>query len=270
MRDTLDSDFFAPPRPRAIAHRGDSGARPENTIESFRAAAAAGAHCMELDIHTTRDGEVVVAHDADLKRMCGRDAKIAQLTYAELAASDAGFNFTTGNGAYPFRGRGFRIPKLHEVLSEFSGERFVIEVKQTEPSLTRAMLEIIDRVGIRRRVIVVSEHQQPLDEIRQLAPGIPTNFSALEVGNMFQALARNDATYRPPGDAFQVPPQYESWRLVTPESVSAAHRWGVEVHVWTVNEPAEMRALLELGVDGIITDYPSRLLQLLSKRAGRR
>ncbi len=269
MRATLDTDFFAPPRPRVIAHRGDSGAFPENTIESFRAAAELGCDCIELDVHMTRDGEVVVSHDAELTRMCGREGIIARLTWQELSAADAGFTFTPGDRSHPFRGRGLRVPKLHEVLSAFSSRRFVIEVKQVEPSLTQAMLETIDRTGMRRRVMVVGEHQQPLDEIRKLAPQIPTNFSALEVAGLLQAIASHDAAYRPPGDALQVPPEYQSWRLVTPEIVGAAHRMGIEVHVWTVNDAAEMRAMLDLGVDGIITDYPARLQGLLSERAPR-
>ena len=125
MRDTLDTDFFAPPRPRAIAHRGDSGAVPENTIASFRAAAELGCGCMELDVHMTRDGEVVVSHDGELNRMCGRDGSIARLTWQELSAADAGFNFTAGDGSHPFRGRGLRVPKLHELLSAFPSHRFV-------------------------------------------------------------------------------------------------------------------------------------------------
>ncbi len=269
MRPTLATDFFAPPRPRVIAHRGDSGAVPENTIESFRAAAELGFDCIELDVHMTRDGEVVVSHDAELKRMCGRDGTIAQLTWQELSSADAGFNFRTADGAYPFRGKGLRIPKLHEVLSAFPAQRFVIEVKQVEPSLTQPMLEIIDRTRMRRRVMVVGEHQQPLDEIRRLAPQIPTNFSGLEVAGFLQAIARRDTGYQPPGDALQVPPEYQSWKLVTPEIVSAAHRMGIEVHVWTVNEPAEMAAMLDLGVDGIITDYPARLRSVLAERARR-
>jgi glycerophosphoryl diester phosphodiesterase len=266
MRSTPQSDFFAPPHPRVIAHRGDSGAFPENTIESFQAGVAAGAPYIELDVHMTRDGEVVVAHDEHLQRMCGAtsSAIIAQLSREELAGFDAGFNFTAGDLRYPFRGKGIRIPRLRDVLGALPGQRFVVEVKQIEPSLVRAMLDVIDRAAMRRRVMVVSEHQEPLDEIRRMAPGIPTNFSRHEVAALFQAVAKHDTGYRPPAEALQVPPQYGSWKLVTPEIVEAAHRAGVEVHVWTVNDPIEMRQMLDLGVDGIITDFPKRLIDVLS------
>ena len=110
---------------------------------------------------------------------------------------------------------------------------------------------------MRRNVLVASEHQEPLDEVRKLAPEIPTNFSYLESGMFIQAMGTRDANYRPPADAVQIPHRHESWELVTRESVDFAHRVGVEVHVWTVNEEAEMSELLDMGVDGLISDYPA-------------
>src|SRR5271169_5519932 len=115
------------------------------------------------------------------------------------------------------------------------------------------MLDLIDRAGMRRRVLVASEHQQPLDEIRKLAPEIPTNFSYLESGVFIQAMGTGDANYRPPGDAVQISHFYENWELVTRNSVEFAHSLGVEMHVWTVNEAAEMSELLDMGVDGLIS-----------------
>jgi glycerophosphoryl diester phosphodiesterase len=129
---------------------------------------------------------------------------------------------------------------------------------------------VIDRAGVRRNVLVASEHQQPLDEVRKLAPEIPTNFSYLESGLFIQAMGTRDASYRPPGDAVQIPRSYESWQLVTLESVEFARRLGLEVHVWTVNEEAEMSELLDMGVDGLISDYPARALQVITRRAARR
>ena len=260
MRET---EFFDLPRPRAMAHRGASGNYPENTMAAFGAAHELGVGYIELDVHMTLDGSVVVAHDPDLARTAGRDALIRELTYEQLADADAGFGFAAADGGHPFRGHGLKIPTLSEVLAAFPDMRFVIEVKQTAPTLIAPMLEVIGRAGMRRRVLVASEHQQPLDEVRALAPGIPTNFSAREVGSFFQALISRMAGYVPPGDALQIPIEYEKFTLVTPESVAAAHQVGVEVHVWTVNDEAEMRGLLALGVDGIITDFPARLLKLL-------
>lgn len=215
----------------------------------------------------TRDGEIVVSHDDDLARMCGRPGIIRELDYADLATFDGGARFSLDDGAgFPFRGRDLKIPRLAEVFAEFPKLRVLVEVKQVSPSLIAPMLELIDRGAMRSSVLVASEHQQPLDEVRKLAPDLPTNFSCLEAGGFFQALATRDATYQPPGAALQIPRQYESWQLVTPESVEFAHQIGVEVHVWTVNEEAEMAELLEMGVDGLISDYPGRLLDLIRKR----
>src|SRR5579863_2099853 len=112
MRADLDTDFFSPPhRPRVVAHRGLSGSFPENTMVSFRNAHRVRAPYLEFDVHMTRDGEVVVSHDADLHRVSGRHGLIAELTCAELAKFDAGHAFTTDHGAtFPFRGQGITVP----------------------------------------------------------------------------------------------------------------------------------------------------------------
>ncbi len=269
MREHLNTDFFKPRLPRAFGHRGCAGTHPENTLEAFAAAAAIGVQYFELDIHMTRDGEIVVSHDDHLERTCGRPGVIRELTYLELAAADAGRMFTLDGANFPFRDKGIRMPLLAEVLAAFPKLRIEIEVKQIAPSVVAPMLDVIDCAGMRTSVLVASEHQQPLDEIRMLAPEIPTNFSSFETGGFFQAMVSGD-NYRPPGDALQIPPSYESWRLVTSESVDFAHRIGLEVHVWTVNEEAEMRELLDMGVDGLISDYPRRLLEVIRSRASAR
>jgi glycerophosphoryl diester phosphodiesterase len=270
MREHLNTDFFTLALPRVFGHRGSAGTHPENALESFRAAVAAGVQYLEFDIHMTRDGEVVVAHDNHLARMCGLERTIPEMTYAELATADAGRMFTLDGATFPFRGKGIRVPRLAEVLEAFPKLLMIVEVKQIAPSVVAAMLDVIDRAGMRRRVLVASEHQEPLDEARKLAPEIPTNFSYLESGLFIQAMGTRDADYRPPGDAVQIPHRHESWELVSRESVDFAHRVGVEVHVWTVNEAAEMSELLDMGVDGLISDYPHRALEVVHKRAAQR
>ncbi|MGO9266074.1 MAG: glycerophosphodiester phosphodiesterase [Candidatus Binataceae bacterium] len=263
MRTTLKSDFFASPPPRVIAHRGFSGEYPENTIPAFRAADKIGAAYLELDVHLTRDGEVVVIHDDDLLRVAGVAGVVAEMDLSAVRAADAGYHFSVDGVSFPFRGKGIRVPTLREVLRAFPAQRFIIEIKQRAPSMVRPTLEIIEQCAMSRRVLIASEHQAPLDEVRALAPSLPTNFSSHEVGLFTLSLAPGAEPYAPPGDALEVPPDHHSWQLVTPASVAAAHRSGVEVHVWTVNEVAEMRELLALGVDGIITNYPPRLLEVV-------
>ncbi len=236
---------------------------------SFRAAAEAGAEYFELDVHMTRDGEIVVSHDEALERMCGCDGTIRELEWSRVAAADAGHAFTLDEGArHPFRGRGIGVPRLAEVLAAFPQIRVLIEIKQKTPSLVRRLLEVIDAAGMRRRVLFASEMQEPIDELRALAPGVPTNFPYGEVAEFLQAMAARRTDYRPRADALQIPPDYEGWKLVTLESVAFAHRLGVEVHVWTVNDERAMNELLDLGVDGIITDFPARGLSVARSRPG--
>src|SRR5258708_6389000 len=270
MRENLDTDFFTPSLPRVFGHRGSAGTDPENTLESFRAAVASGVQYLEFDIHMTRDGEIVVAHDEHLKRMCGLDRAIPEMTYAELAKADAGRMFTLDGATFPFREKGMRVPRLSEVLAEFPKLGMIVEVKQVAPSVVPPMLEVIDCAGMRRNVLVASEHQEPLDEARKLAPEIPTNFSYLESGMFIQAMGTRDASYRPPADAVQIPHRHESWELVTRQSVDFAHRMGIEVHVWTLNEEAEMSELMDMGVDGLISDFPARALEVVRSRTNRR
>jgi len=267
-RSELNKGFFRLPAPRVIAHRGASGDYPENTLVAFHAAAAAGASYFELDIHMTRDGAIVVSHDPHLMRTCGLDAAVSDLTLAELKRADAGWGFSfeaaaAGESAFPFRGRGVEIPALAEVFAAFPELGYVIEVKQSSPSLVAPLLELVERVGMRRQVLIASEDEAPIREMRALAPDLPTGFPYSEIVSFMASLPSGAEPYEPRGHALQIPPEYESWRLVTAESVEAAHRMGVEVHVWTINDAAEMRAMLALGVDGIITDYPARLLALL-------
>ncbi|MGC1679280.1 MAG: glycerophosphodiester phosphodiesterase [Candidatus Binataceae bacterium] len=268
MRRSLDSDFFSLAPPRIFAHRGASGEFPENTMASFEAAARQGAEYFELDVRMTRDGEVVIAHDEDLLRISGRAGAIAELTLAQVQAADAGYAFTLdGGAAYPFRERGIKIPRLAELLGAFPSARFNIEPKQVAPSVIPAMLKVIDRAGMRRRVLIAGEQQPPIDEIRALAPGVPTGFPYGEVIEFLQAMAAKQTGYTPRADALQVPPEYQGWNFVTPEIIAFARALGVEVHVWTVNDPAEMNTLLDLGVAGIMTDFPARGLAVARSRA---
>jgi glycerophosphoryl diester phosphodiesterase len=265
MRSRLQTDFFEPKRPRVIAHRGASGDYPENTLASFAAAREAGSPYIELDVHMTRDGVIVVAHDEDLMRVANDPTVVRETDYSQLRLIDAGYNFAAAGSGYPFRHQGLYVPPLAEVFAACPGQLYVVEIKQAEPSLVVSLLEEIVKAGMRRRVLVASEHQGPIDEFRALAPDVPTNFPTPEVAAFVMALPPGAPLFVPSGDALQIPPQHLGWKMVNSESVAAAHRMGTEVHVWTVNEEDEMREMLALGVDGIITDFPARLLALTSR-----
>jgi glycerophosphoryl diester phosphodiesterase len=231
MRSTLDSDFFSASRPRIFGHRGSAGNHPENTIVSFQAAVDLGVRYLETDIHMTRDGEIVISHDPDLERICGRLGVIKEMDYADVAKFDAGYTFSLDGKEFPFRGKGLRILRLTELLETFPSAFFNIDLKPEDVSPTAAALKAIDAAKMRRHVLLASEFQNRLDEVRTMAPGIPTSFGSVETGAFMQALASGDPAYQPPGDALQIPPEYHGWKLATPESIAMAHRHGVEVHI---------------------------------------
>jgi glycerophosphoryl diester phosphodiesterase len=266
VRKDLDTDFFAALAPRVMAHRGASAEYPENTMPAFHAAVESGADYIELDVHCTRDGEVVVVHDERLSRIASDDRVISEMTFAELEAVDAAFNFSPQGDGTPFRGRGIRIPKLSEVLSSWPAMRFVIEFKPRNLVIADATLEIVQQTGMERRVLFASEHLPPIARARAVAPKIPTNLPTAEIVSFVQSLSMGVVSAAASGDALQIPPEHQGIRLATREIVAAAHRSGLEVHVWTINEQAEMEEMLSLGVDGIITDHPGRLLSLLPSR----
>jgi glycerophosphoryl diester phosphodiesterase len=255
------------PRPRLFAHRGGSRIGPENTLTAFAAGLAAGADRLELDVHATRDGHVVVLHDPTVDRTTDGSGEVRAMTLAELRELDAGFRFAGEANEFPFRGRGVRVPTLGELLEAFPGVSLNIEIKQREPAIEREVLEVLDRFAARERVLLAAEHADILARIRAAAPDVVTSFSALDVLAFVTVWHGGDPTgYRPPGVALQIPPAYGDIPLVTAESVELAHRLGLEVHVWTIDDPDDMEALLDLGVDALMSDVPQVAAEVLRRR----
>jgi len=210
---------------------------------------------------------VVVVHDETLDRTTDGTGSVRSLDLAALKRLDAGHHFRTADGAYPYRGRGLRIPTLAEVLEAFPGVPLNIEIKQLEPPIEKAVLAALDRHEARERTVLAAEDATIMGRIRAAAPDVATSFSAAEVAE-FLVRFRDGAltTYRPPGVALQVPPAFQGTPIITVDSVRAAHDLGLEVHAWTINDEDEMGTLLDLGVDGIMTDLPSRAVALLRAR----
>ncbi len=264
----MKSRFFAPPRPRLFGHRGSAGKYPENTLPSFRAALEARVDYLELDVWATRDGEVMVHHDPSTGRLCGEDRLIAECTLRELRRLDAGFAFRNKEeNLHPFRGQGITIPTLEEVLEAFPEALFNIEIKQEEPSIEELTLKVIERTGSADRILLAAENDLIMKRIRTRCGEIPTSLSRGETADFFAWLMGGAPPgYRAPGSALQIPPTYGNLTLVTQESVEAAHRVSLEVHVWTINEAEQMDRLLDLGVDGLMSDNPALLRKRFDAR----
>jgi len=250
-----------------IAHRGFSGRYPENTILAFEEAASLPVHAIELDVHSTRDAKIVVIHDATLDRTTDRNGRVLDFTWDALKKVDAGFLFDPDQmGEYPFRGKGIGIPLLEDVFRKFPEMKFVIEIKQVMPAIEEGVYRLIRKYRMENKVIVASEHDEPLSRFRNIDSVVATSLSAEEARELHQSFRlRLSNFYGTRGDAVQIPEAYHGERVVTPAFIQAIKRKGLALHIWTVNEVEDMKRLKLWGVDGIITDFPDRLLELVKR-----
>ena len=263
--------FFAVDVPTVIGHRGCAGEVPENTLESFERGLADGAQVLETDVHLTRDGVPVLLHDDDVGRVTNRTARVSALSLAELRELDAGYHFSPDGGAtHPFRGAGLRIPSFEEALSAFPAARFNCELKEDLPGMVERTLECVAKANHAERTLLTAGNDDLMrrlrEEVAASGSGVALGASAGEVLAFVRAAI--DDTPPPPGVmALQVPAAFGTGPLVTERFVAYAHAHGIAVHVWTVNEPEEMTRLLDLGVDGLISDFPERVTRLVAARA---
>jgi glycerophosphoryl diester phosphodiesterase len=257
--------------PLNFAHRGASARAPENTLEAFRLAMEAGAGGLELDVHLTRDGEVVVIHDATVDRTTDGSGAVAGMSLDELRGLDAGYRFSPDGGiTHPYRGRGLRVPTLAEVYEEFPAASVNIDIKEPQQGAEEAVLQITRNGGVEEQSLVVSDDHAVVRRFRGVSRGhISTGASRPEIAAFFiLSNLRLEWLVRPAYDALQVPVEHGGITLVTPRFVEAAHSRGARVDVWTINDPGEMRRLLDLGVDVIMTDRPETLASILEGHRG--
>lgn len=253
--------------PVNLAHRGASALAPENTLEAFRTAVEAGAGGLELDVHLTSDGQVVVIHDDTVDRTTDGTGAVSDMTLEELRSLDAGHNFSPECGSGPPY-LGLRIPTLDEVLREFPGVVVNVDMKADRPGVEAAVLGVLREAGAEGRVLVVSTRRAPVGRFRRISGrGVSTGASRWETG-VFYAFSnlRLERLLRPAYDALQVPIRHRGVPLVSRRFLEAAHASGVRVDVWTINEADEMHRLLDLGVDVIMTDRPGLLAEVLELR----
>jgi glycerophosphoryl diester phosphodiesterase len=255
--------------PVNLAHRGASALAPENTIEAFRLAVEAGAGGLELDVHMTRDGHIVVIHDATVDRTTNGSGAASEMTLDELRRLDAGHNFSPDGGpTRPYRGRGVQVPTLGEVLEEFPEVAVNIEIKAGTPGIEETVLGVLREANALGRALVVSTPHDIVKRFRKVSGGhVSTGASRREIGIFFISSRLSlERLVRPAYDAVQVPLRHRGIRVVTPRFVRAAHERGVSVDAWTINQADEMHRLLDFGVDVIMTDRPGTLAEVLKNR----
>ena len=238
--------FFSssiPGRPLVFAHRGGGALAPENTMAAFANGLSLGADGIELDVHLSSDGVVMVIHDATVDRTTTGRGTVALMTAADLAR--------------------LGVPTLDDVLRQFRDARVIIELKVNSKQLGRAVVDVVRRADAIERVCLGSFGRKVLNAVRGAAPAIATSAAREEVRwALYQSWIR-----RAPGSAkyagFQVPEMSGGTRIVSPRFIELAHRAGIGVQVWTVDAEDDARRLLEWGVDGLITDRPDLMVPLV-------
>jgi len=241
---------------------------------AFRKAIELGCSHIETDLHRSRDGAIVCFHDANLDRTTDGRGPLKERTLAELRTLDAAHRFSPDGATFPLRGRGdpeLRIPTLEDAVALHPTVRFNVEIKQRTPDMCQAVHDFIVERGLTDRFLVAAADPAIERRFRRINRGrIATSASSRSVLRFWlgvrTGLHRLD---RYPFDALQVPRRQGALRVVDDRFVRAAHAHGLQVHVWTIDDPGEMQRLLDLGVDGIVTDRPDLLMALLRERGAR-
>lgn len=234
---------------KVIAHRGFSGIAPENTLAAIQKAIDHQFEYYELDIHKTKDDSLMVIHDASVNRTSsnGMKGKVAEMTYEELSKVEVGYSSKFGE---EFKGE--KVPTLREALTISKGKiKVCVELKVK--GVEKEMLDIINDLGMKDEVIVFSFYYEALEKVRQLDEDIPilflvgsANERSIDMAKAINAQAIGAGGGNP----------------ITKEYIEKAHKTGLEVWRWTVDDEKTMKALIEVGVDGIISNFPNRLVKL--------
>jgi len=250
-----------------IAHRGGSKLRPENTLAAFDHAVTLGVDAIECDVQLSRDGEVVVIHDATLDRTTDARGPVSSLSAAELGRVDAGFHFGTAQG-HPCRGKGVYVPRLAEVLDRHPAIPMVVEIKGNQPEVADTVLGVIGDADALDRVIVGGFSQAVLERARKVNKDAVTSASKEEARwapyRSYFRLAPTDPQYW----LFQVPFRFRGRRRFRRAFVETVGRINLPVQEWVVDDPDDMRRLIDWGANGIISDRPDLAKTIVKLEGG--
>ena len=265
----------------AYAHQGGAWEGPSSTLDTIERALAGGATGIELDVHATSDGRLVVCHDDTVDRTTAATGSIASFTYDQLSRLDNAYWWAPGadvtpglaDDAYPHRGRApeehrFGFALLEEVLEEFPGAILNLDIKQTAPVVApyeEALAQLLKRFGCAERVIEASFLDTATDNFSRYAPEIPTSAGTLATADFYRSVQAGERPAPMRHVALQVPVSFGDVTLVDERFVEVAHAEGLAVHVWTIEVESEMEELCGIGVDGIITDRPTALVAVLDR-----
>jgi len=258
---SLDPERWRPPVP--IAHRGSRVLWPENTDTSFQGAYELGYRHFETDLHLTADRVLVCFHDPTVDRTTNATGLVEHMTLEELQSLDAGYRHGTADG-FPYRDLGAKVPTLEWLLTTFPDASVVLDLKSD--GLAEPLAATVDELGVHDRLIVGSFSDARLAKFRAITNGrVPTSVGPTHA-RLWVLASRIGRQAGGQADALQLPTHTRGVRVVDERLVARAHAAGLQVHVWTVNDPGEMTRLLDMGVDGLVTDRPDLLKDLLIER----
>jgi glycerophosphoryl diester phosphodiesterase len=252
--------------PLVIAHRGGMGLWPENTLFAFERATALDVDMLDMDVRLTRDGQLVVTHDADVASTTNGAGQVAEQDVAALQTLDAGYRWTADGGeSYPYRNQGIRIPTFAEVLAQYPRSAKSVEIKDAEPAAAEQLCQLLTEANQQQRVVVSSFYESSLRAFHDQCPDVaiaagPTSVKILVVLHWLGLERLLSPSYQ----VLALPPE-QGPLVVDASLIRDAQARGLNVQLWTINEQPAMRHLLDIGAQALFTDYPDRALQLLGR-----
>ena len=265
------SNPFRTGRTLVIPHGGGDGLFPEDTLFAFQRTIAMGADVVDVDLRLSKDDVVVAFHDATLDRITGATGSIRAMTFKQLSALDAGWSFTaagsdpTADGSHPYRGKNVTIPSFESILDEFPTTLLSVDLKDESLDMVQPVCDLLRDHRRLNDVFVGSNSDQQILEFRRKCPDVRTSAIMGDVYAARDARARNDPNFVPAVTVDQPPFRSDGRQLVDTASLAWAHDHGIAILTWVVNDVDDMKLLVALGVDGIYTSYPDRLLKLLGR-----
>ena len=271
MPDAPDKGYYdkvSPPL--VIAHQGGDGVWPGDTMFAFEKAVEIGADVLEMDAHITKDSHIVLMHDEEVDRTTDGRGLIEEMTLDELKQLDAAFRWSNDDGkTFPYRGQAIRVPTLEELFQRFPQMRYVIEIKLTQNPIDGPLCDLIREYNMQNNIMVASFHDEAMQNFRKTCPEIATSASRTEVRNFVLLgkaflsgfLAPQYQSIQPPYD----PKESMNIPIMTERFIREAHAKNVRVEPWTVDDPELMKRYIEWGVDGIMTDRPDLMMEVLKE-----
>jgi glycerophosphoryl diester phosphodiesterase len=253
-----------------IAHQGGDGVWPGDTMYAFEKAVEIGADVLEMDAHITKDGRIVLMHDETVDDTTDGTGLIEEMTLDELKQLDAAHDWSNDDGqTFPYRGMGIQVPTLNELFEKFPQMRYVIEIKLTQNPIDKPMCNLLRKYNMQDKVVIASFHDEAMKNFRVTCPEVATSASRTEVRNyVLLGKAFLWGFYFPkfqsvqppfdPKDSLNIP-------IMTKRFIRESHAKNIHVEPWTVDDPALMKQYIEWGVDGIMTDRPDLMVEILGK-----